>query len=184
MEPAERYLDYDEWEIPGGAFAELIKDEATIVAPPSLTPQDRRILARLVWSMGAPDRANPGVPAEGKGSLYQCLVRISFPHQKREGCRASMLTRITARASGTRRRENDPPMFDVCSGDASGLIAARFIGAEQISARSARPANEMARATLKPHSSWDTDDICLPVDKWLAAQKLGAPSVSPHVFPR
>ena len=48
--PANRYHDYDGWELPEEANVQMAHEDATIYPPPEIAPQSFRIFARLPGS--------------------------------------------------------------------------------------------------------------------------------------
>ena len=130
-DPADRYFNYGDNELPGGAYAKLTKDGTRICAHPSLAPQAPVIFARFVWGREAPDHMNLEAPEAGNGRFYRFVARISFPSVGHDGYRASILARLTARPSGARRRADDQPKPYACLGDASELITVRIVSAEK-----------------------------------------------------
>ena len=73
-----RVCNYEEWELPEEAHAQLIQGEATILFPHDVAFRAMRMSARSVWPKEAPGHVNPGAPKAGKGRLYQFVATISF----------------------------------------------------------------------------------------------------------
>ena len=88
--PGRKFYNFDEWELPQGASAEMAQGEPTISFPQELSGQLNRIYARYVWSKEIPGHLNPGAPEEGAGRLCQFEAKLSFGSGLREGYQASI----------------------------------------------------------------------------------------------
>ena len=65
--PDRKLYNFNEWELPTGATAEMFQGEPTISSPQELSGQLNRVYARFVWSKEVPGRLNPGAPEKGAG---------------------------------------------------------------------------------------------------------------------
>ena len=76
-DPARRLYCSEEWELPGGARAQLIKGDAAILLPRDIASQAMR--------MFFPNRIDPEAPEAGNGRLFQFLAMLSFDPKQFEG---------------------------------------------------------------------------------------------------
>ena len=180
-EPADRFYNHDEWELPEGAHEKLVREEDTVFPPSELARHGIRIFARFVWSKG---RVNPAAPGGSKGRIRQFLTKISFPSKKFGGYRASIMAQLTAWPSGARRREGEKPGLCVRSVDPFELITVHSLCYDRPHGRSWWPANEQTWFITKPYIFWDLADFGLTNKNRAVPRKLGATNLQPHLPPR
>ena len=134
--PDRKLRNFNEWELPTGATAEMVQGEPTISSPQELSGQLNRIYARFVWSKAIPRHLNPRAPEKGDGGLYQLAKKASFDSVEREGYLTSIFLRISGWSPGARRRGNDERKLYMCSGGPFCLFNAYCLQYGQISAGS------------------------------------------------
>ena len=115
--PHEIFYNYDEWELPPGASANMVQGGPTISFPLELSGQLTRLYGRLVWSKEIAGHVNPGAPEVGAGRLYQFVGKVSFNSAEYEGYKTSVFARAPGWSSGARRRGHTEQKLYVCSGD-------------------------------------------------------------------
>ena len=84
-DPAERYHNYEEWELQEGAQARLNQGEATISPPNETAFRAPRVFGHIACSVKAPNHIAPGAPGGGAGRLYQFVTQLSFLSKRFEG---------------------------------------------------------------------------------------------------
>ena len=139
---ARRYYNFEEWELPGGAQAQLIWGKATILLPRDTAFQAMVMFGRSVWTKEVSNHINPGAPEVGKVRLYQFVANLSFDSMQFEGYRATISLRVTTWPEGDRRRERSEPKLPACLGDPLGVINAGTPRHDRLSARGLWPATE------------------------------------------
>ena len=115
QDPAKRYYNVAERELPEGTVAQLVQEDVTISLPRDTALQAHRMFGRFVLSKEAPNHINPGDPEAETGRLNQFAVKASFVSKRLEGYRASISVRVTARSSDSRRRESSQPKLFLCA---------------------------------------------------------------------
>ena len=93
--PGHKFYNFNEWELPRGAMAEMIQWAPTISVPQELSGQLTRIYARFVWAKEIPRRPNRGVRGKGAGGLYQFVAKVSFDSADRRGYLDSVFLRMS-----------------------------------------------------------------------------------------
>ena len=147
--PNELFYDFDEWDLPLGARAEIVQGGPTISSPHELSGQLNRMYARFVWTKEVQGHINPGAPEKGAGGIYQLVGKMSFDSADHEGYTASIFSRVSGWSSGPRRRGTEEKELYVCSGDPLCLLNIHSKDYGQIPARSWRPTSELEWKTAK-----------------------------------
>ena len=98
--PTQLYYNFDEWELPLGAEAEIAHGEPTISFPQELSGQLNRLYARFVRPKEIAGHVNPGASERGAGRIYRFVGKLSFDSRKYEGYKASNFFRISGWSSG------------------------------------------------------------------------------------
>ena len=75
QDPAKRYYNVAEWELPEGTAAQLVQEAVTVALPHDAAFQAHRTFGRFVWPKEAPNHINPGDSEAGTGHLYQLAVK-------------------------------------------------------------------------------------------------------------
>ena len=177
--PNRKLYNFNEWELPTGATAEMFQGEPTISSPQELSGQLNRIYARFVWSKEIPGHLNPGAPEKGAGRLYQFAKKVSFDSVEREGYLTSICLRISGWFPGARRRGNDERKLYMCSGGPFCLFNARSLQYGQISARSWWPASDVKWKQAKPYSYQGSATVGLTSSSWASFPKAEASALTP-----
>ena len=136
---AQRYYNYEKWEIPEVAQVQLGQGVLTFLLPIDTAFRAQRMYGRFIWSEEAPNHINPGDPEAAKGRLRQFVAEISFPSKRFEGYRVSTFARVTAWSPGARRRGSSRPQLFMWLGDTLGLINVRATSYDRPSVCSWRP---------------------------------------------
>ena len=177
--PHKIYYNYDEWELPRGAEANMVQGEPTISFPFELSGQLNRLYCRFVWSKEIAGHVNPGAPENAAGRLYQFVGKVSFISARYEGYKTSNFVRITGWSSGARRRGNTEKKLYVCSGDPFCLLSIHSKDYGQINARSWWPTSELEWKTAKKYSYWDSSTVGLTSSSWSGFPKAAAEALVP-----
>ena len=160
------YLNDGSWEFPQGAVAQTLNGEDALLVPAELSKQARRIFGRRVRSRQAPDHLNPGAGGGGIPRLYRFVVKLSFDSSLYPDFETSILARATAWFSGARRRERPSPKLLSYLGNPFDLSTAKSSRANQLSALSWRPPDELAWRLTAAHSFRLSKDYGLTVKTW------------------
>ena len=180
--PDNKFYNFDEWELPRGAAAEIIQGEPTVSFPRELSGQLTRMYARFVWPKETTGHLNPGAPEGGAGRLYQFVAKASFESLEHAGFLAPIFLRISGWSSGARRRGDEERKLYMCSGDSFCLFNVQSKDYGQLSAQSWRPAQETEWKQAKPYSYWDTATVGLTSSSWTSFPKAAASTLTPTQF--